>query len=223
MGRVEPAERASPPHTESLSEPYTPPPGLSVWRRMRKYWADYLYILPALLVMVIVIGYPLVYTIYLGFFKDDPFTGTRTFNGLGNYTTLLRSERFWDITWNTFYWTIFSTFFAFVIGFAAAIVIHRDFIGRGVVRGHPVDSMGDFVRGSRICLALDPAQRLWTGQRDAEEMGLDRFQHHLPRLYDLGNAQPDHGQRLERVSLRHDHDAGRIANGTPAASAGGAS
>lgn len=99
------------------------------------YWADYLYVLPALLVMVIVIGYPLVYTVYLGFFKDDPFTGSRTFNGLGNYTTLLRSERFWDITWNTFYWTIFSTFFAFVIGFAAAIVIHRDFIGRGIVRG----------------------------------------------------------------------------------------
>jgi multiple sugar transport system permease protein len=135
MSRVEPAERATPPHTESIVRPYTPPPGPNVWRRMRMYWADYLYVLPSLLVMVIVIGYPLVYTVYLGFFKDDPFTGSRTYNGLGNYTTLLRSEKFWDITWNTFYWTVFSTFFAFVIGFAAAIVIHRDFIGRGVVRG----------------------------------------------------------------------------------------
>jgi multiple sugar transport system permease protein len=135
MSRVEPAERATPLPTESVIRAYTPPPGLNVWQRMRKYWADYLYVLPALLVMIIVIGYPLVYTIYLGFFRDDPFTGTRTYNGLGNYSTLLRSERFWDITWNTFYWTIFSTFFAFVIGFGAAIVIHRDFIGRGIVRG----------------------------------------------------------------------------------------
>jgi multiple sugar transport system permease protein len=135
MSRVEPAERATPLPTESVIRAYTPPPGLNVWQRMRKYWADYLYVLPALLVMIIVIGYPLVYTIYLGFFRDDPFTGTRTYNRLGNYSTLLRSERFWDITWNTFYWTIFSTFFAFVIGFGAAIVIHRDFIGRGIVRG----------------------------------------------------------------------------------------
>ena len=135
MSRVESAPSSVAPSTESIVRPYTPPPSPSVLSRMRRNWADYLYVLPALLVMVIVIGYPLVYTVYLGFFKDDPFTGTRTFNGIGNYTTLLRSERFWDITWNTFYWTIFSTFFAFVIGFGAAIVIHRDFIGRGIVRG----------------------------------------------------------------------------------------
>ncbi len=135
MSRVEPAASADKPSTESIIRQYTPPPGPGVVARMRKNWADYLYVLPSLLVMVIVIGYPLVYTIYLGFFKDDPFTGTRAFNGLGNYTTLLRSEKFWDITWNTFYWTIFSTFFAFVIGFGAAIIIHRDFIGRGIVRG----------------------------------------------------------------------------------------
>lgn len=102
---------------------------------MRKNWADYLYIGPALLVMLLVIGYPLVYTIYLGFFKDDPFTGTRTYNGIGNYQTLLKSEKFWDITKNTFYWTIFSTFFSFVLGFGAALMIHREFFGRGIVRG----------------------------------------------------------------------------------------
>jgi len=105
---------------------------------MRKHWADYLYIAPSLLVMLLVIGYPLVYTVWLGFFRDDPFTGTRAWVGLGNYENLLAgesSERFWDVTWNTFYWTIFSTFFAFVLGFGAALVIHREFLGRGIIRG----------------------------------------------------------------------------------------
>lgn len=117
------------PHTYRAPDP----PGLLT--RIRKHWSDYLYVAPSLLVMVLVIGYPLVYTIWLGFYKDDPFTGSREWNGLGNYDLLLRSEKFWDITKNTFYWTIFSTFFAFVLGFGAALVIHREFFGRGIVRG----------------------------------------------------------------------------------------
>jgi multiple sugar transport system permease protein len=126
---ADPAQAIAPPRTFRSAEPS------SVLGRMRKHWADYLYVGPALLVMVLVIGYPLVYTIWLGFFKDDPFTGTRTWNGIGNYETLLRSEKFWDITKNTFYWTIFSTFFAFILGFGAALVIQREFFGRGIVRG----------------------------------------------------------------------------------------
>ncbi len=88
--------------------------------------------------MLLVIGYPLVYTVWLGFFRDDPFTGTRAWVGLRNYEDLLAgdfAERFWDVTWNTFYWTIFSTFFAFILGFGAALVIHREFLGRGIIRG----------------------------------------------------------------------------------------
>ena len=85
--------------------------------------------------MGIVIGYPLVYTIYLGFFEDVRFSSERSFAGLQNYRTILRSDQFWEVTKNTFVWTIFSTFFAFVLGFGAAIVINRDFIGRGIVRG----------------------------------------------------------------------------------------
>jgi multiple sugar transport system permease protein len=85
--------------------------------------------------MGIVIGYPLVYTIYLGFFEDVRFSSERSFAGLQNYRTILRSDQFWEVTRNTFVWTIFSTFFAFVLGFGAAIVINRDFIGRGIVRG----------------------------------------------------------------------------------------
>jgi multiple sugar transport system permease protein len=104
-------------------------------RRVRDHWADYLYVLPSLLVMGLVIGYPLVYTVYLSFFDTPPSTGGRIYNGIDNYKTILSSERFWHVTKNTFNWTVWSTLLAFIIGFGAALVVQKQFIGRGVLRG----------------------------------------------------------------------------------------
>ncbi|MGH2530871.1 MAG: carbohydrate ABC transporter permease [Thermomicrobiales bacterium] len=106
-------------------------------REMGRHWADYLYIAPALLVMLAVIGYPIYYTVYLGFFNTPASLAMadKIWVGLDNYDRILRSENFRDVTQNTLIWTIFSTFFAFVLGLAAALVVHREFIGRGIVRG----------------------------------------------------------------------------------------
>lgn len=107
-----------------------------LWR-IRRHWADYLYVAPALIVMLIVIGYPIYYTVYLSFFATPPSLSMddKIWVGLDNYTRILRSESFRDVTKNTLVWTVFSTFFAFVLGFAAALVVQREFIGRGLVRG----------------------------------------------------------------------------------------
>jgi multiple sugar transport system permease protein len=101
------------------------------------HWADYLYIAPALGVMLLVIGYPVYYTIYLSFFHTSPSLSMEeiTFTGLDNYATVLRSDTFWDVTVNTLIWTVFSTFFAFVLGLGAALALNREFLGRGLVRG----------------------------------------------------------------------------------------
>jgi multiple sugar transport system permease protein len=102
--------------------------------RIRKHWADYLYVLPSLLVMLVVIGYPLVYTVWLSFHATPPRTGEWNFNEITNYQDILSSPRFWRITLNTLYWTVGSTLFAFVLGFGAALALHKPFPGRGVVR-----------------------------------------------------------------------------------------
>lgn len=100
------------------------------------HWADYLYILPAIGVMVLVIGYPIVYTVWLSFHDTDNRTGVQMWNGLGSYRDVLGNERlrFVQTTRNTFVWTIGSTVGAFILGFGAALVLHKQFIGRGVVR-----------------------------------------------------------------------------------------
>jgi multiple sugar transport system permease protein len=102
-----------------------------------RHWADYMYIAPALLVMLIVIGYPIYYTVYLSFFNTPPSLAMadKIYVGLDNYSRILKSDSFREVTKNTLYWTFFSTVFSFIIGFGAALVVHRDFIGRGIVRG----------------------------------------------------------------------------------------
>ncbi|MBU1303966.1 MAG: sugar ABC transporter permease [Alphaproteobacteria bacterium] len=97
---------------------------------------DYLYVLPAILVMLIVIAYPIYYTIDLSFFKTPPSLQLRDkiFVGTDNYAAILSSDVFWRVTMNTVVWTIASTLFAFVLGLGAALALHREFVGRGVLR-----------------------------------------------------------------------------------------
>ncbi len=98
--------------------------------------ADYAYVLPALIVMMIVIAYPIWFTIDMSFYKTPASLNLRdrSFVGLQNYSTILKAPAFWAVTWNTVIWTVASTFFAFLIGLGAALALHREFRGRGVLR-----------------------------------------------------------------------------------------
>lgn len=108
-----------------------------LFSEIRRHWADYLYVAPALLVMFFVIGYPIAYTIYLSFFSTPPSSSSWYFNGIENYQRILGDPQvgFWETTRNTFVWTIASTLIAFILGFGAALVVNRDFFGRGIIRG----------------------------------------------------------------------------------------
>jgi multiple sugar transport system permease protein len=108
----------------------------NVFVRIAQHRTDYLYIAPALLVMLLVIAYPVWFTIQLSFEKTSPSLSLaeQTFIGFDNYLTVLKSQSFRDVTVNTFIWTVFSTFFAFIIGLGCALSLNRAFVGRGVMR-----------------------------------------------------------------------------------------
>jgi multiple sugar transport system permease protein len=106
----------------------------------RKVWNsrfDYFYVAPAILVMLIVIGYPIYYTIELSFFKTPASLSLadKQFNGLDNYMTVLTAASFWRVTWQTIIWTVLSTGFSFLLGLGAALALHREFAGRALLRG----------------------------------------------------------------------------------------
>ena len=108
----------------------------NVFQQMWTSRADYLYVLPAIIVMLIVIAYPIYYTIELSFFKTPPGLQLRDkiFVGTENYSAILSSDVFWKVTVNTFIWTIASTLIAFVLGYGCALALHRDFFGRAILR-----------------------------------------------------------------------------------------
>lgn len=120
----------------AAAAPASAPRRTSFLQRVVDRRADYLYVLPALLVMLVVIAYPVYYTIELSFFRT-PATlqmKDKIWTGLDNYVTVLSSESFRAVTLNTVIWTVFSTGFAFLLGLGAALSLHREFVGRGVLR-----------------------------------------------------------------------------------------
>jgi len=113
----------------------TPRRGLAI-----RIWAhrhDYAYVLPAIGTMLFVIAYPIYYTIHLSFFSTPPNLALedKIFVGFDNYSRILGADTFHEATRNTLVWTLWSTAFAFVLGFAAALVLNQAFRGRGLLRG----------------------------------------------------------------------------------------
>src|SRR5205085_7651239 len=106
-----------------------------LWAEIRRHRTDYLWVAPALLIMVLVIGYPFVYTIDLSFYDTPPSSPNWYWNGVGNYTQILSDPAFWAVTLNTVYWAVGSTILAFLIGLVAALDIQREFVSRRLVRG----------------------------------------------------------------------------------------
>jgi multiple sugar transport system permease protein len=90
--------------------------------------------LPALLLTVALLGYPLVYSFWISL-HDVSLGGSEwTWVGLGNYREALDSELFWPATLRTFYFAAIVTVLTTVLGFAFALVLSGDFPGRGLLR-----------------------------------------------------------------------------------------
>ena len=123
-------------HGTAVLAPATTPKRIGFLQKVVNHRADYLYVLPALVVMLIVIAYPIYYTIELSFFKTPANLQLKdkVFVGLDNYATILTSASFRDVTVNTLIWTVVSTLFAFLLGLGAALSLHREFVGRGFLR-----------------------------------------------------------------------------------------
>ncbi len=56
------------------------------------------------------------------------------FIGLANYQRYLQDDRMWRSLWNTLIFTVVSVFFELILGLFIALLIHRAFIGRSLVR-----------------------------------------------------------------------------------------
>jgi multiple sugar transport system permease protein len=90
---------------------------------------------PAVIIMVAVTAYPIIYAVYLSLKKYDlHFPNQSKFVGLANYKAVLTSQFFVKALVVTLIITVVSVAIEFVLGMGLAILMHRTLVGRGTVR-----------------------------------------------------------------------------------------
>ena len=108
--------------------------GLARPRRRRPALLGLAGILPALVLIVGLILYPVGYAIWLSFFDKHSFFPQERWIGLGNYVRLVGDPEFWDSLWKGTVYAAGTTALQLVFGVAAALLLHRTFRGRTAVR-----------------------------------------------------------------------------------------
>jgi polyol transport system permease protein len=102
---------------------------------LRDTWRRRLPLLPALLFMILLTQVPFVMSIYYSLtdWKVVP-PGPREFVGLDNYRDLIHDHFFGQAIWVSIQLTVFPVILALVLGTALAVLLDRNFFGRGIVR-----------------------------------------------------------------------------------------
>lgn len=100
----------------------------------RPYFA-FLLNTPALLIVVLLAGHPIVYSAWISLHKFS-LKRPRVFDfvGLANYRQILESEEFWSALWITLKFTALVVVLVVLLGLAIALLPNRDFPGRNIVR-----------------------------------------------------------------------------------------
>lgn len=99
-----------------------------VKRNGRLKLGNYLYVLPALLVVGMVMLVPLLYTLVTSLFKVNIYSNQYTFVGLKNFETIFNDSIFRLSVKNTLEWTVGSVVLQFLVGFIIANVLHANCI-----------------------------------------------------------------------------------------------
>jgi multiple sugar transport system permease protein len=103
-------------------------------QRKSTIW-PYLLVAPALAVVLAVVFAPALNAIAMSFQSYDLRRPSSIgFIGLKNYAAVLADPLFWRATLKTILWVGFGVGLQFVFGFALALLLNQDFVGRGIVR-----------------------------------------------------------------------------------------
>ena len=107
-------------------------------RATRKKMEGYIFILPAFIYILVILGYPLIYNIVLSLHNVNVKTFasvTDVFVGLENFKTLFGDPTFRKVFRNTLVFTFGCLFFQFTIGFIFALFFSQKFTLAGPIRG----------------------------------------------------------------------------------------
>jgi len=85
----------------------------------------YVYLSPSVLVLLLLSYLPMPYALYLAVTKSQLGSGERSFDGLENFSKILKDPYFWESLSVTFYYTVFTTLAMTVLGLVLALLFNK--------------------------------------------------------------------------------------------------
>ena len=96
--------------------------------------SSWLFILPALTVVILLLLYPVTSSIFYSLTNKNLIKPTYRFLGLDNYIKTLTDPDFWKAFWNDLKWTFFSLLGQLIVGFTGALALNRIKKGSSIYR-----------------------------------------------------------------------------------------
>lgn len=90
--------------------------------------------IPAVLIIVAFVMYPLLRGVFISFFKWNGYSQNKEFLGIKNYVDLFRDKYFRIAFWNTMLYGFGSALLQNIVGLALALYLNSRFKGRNAVR-----------------------------------------------------------------------------------------
>ena len=103
-------------------------------RRLPPAVTGWLLMLPALLLLVALTLYPVLYGVWISFFNKHSFFPQQTWVGFDNYLYILRDPEFWASVWRGSVYAISTIVLQIALGVGTALVLNEAFPGRNLVR-----------------------------------------------------------------------------------------
>lgn len=113
----------------------------AVRRRKRAWWAreevilGYALLLPALLVLGLIVGYPAVSGIWYSFHNKMIGFASPRWVGLQHYSELIQDPAVLLSIWRTAVFAVISVGIKLPLGLGVALLLNQNFLGRGLARG----------------------------------------------------------------------------------------
>lgn len=101
-----------------------------------RYYTNIRFVVPIVALITFLTGFLIFYAFLLSFYSGISPAGIPTdFVGLENYIRVFSSSRYWGAIGRTFYFTIVAIITKTLLGLMCALLLNRQFFGRGVIRG----------------------------------------------------------------------------------------
>jgi multiple sugar transport system permease protein len=94
----------------------------------------YILILPAVVVLLTFMFYPIVYVLLMAFFKTDKMSRFHGFIGLQNFFSEMAEPEFWIITGRSLLWTVLAVVTKTLFGMTIALILNVKYTGRKIAR-----------------------------------------------------------------------------------------